>query len=113
MSPAAGRRLWSALLEEIVGDGMIVIAMGGAGAAPLAAATKDPLLADDPGDPPATDPNAVGLKFDPDTRAAGFLAVRGETDGGRTDDRSVGSPAIPKGRDRIVPATSEGRGCLK
>jgi hypothetical protein len=49
---------------------MIGIAVGGAGVATLAAAPKDPLLAHDPGDPPATDPDAVGLKFDPDARAA-------------------------------------------
>ncbi len=47
-----------------------MIAVGIAGGATLAAAPKDPLLAHDPGDPPAADSNAGGLKFDPDARAA-------------------------------------------
>ena len=60
----------TAVLEQIGGDGMIVIAVGGAGAATLAAAANDPLLAHDPGNSAATDLHSAGLKFDSDARAA-------------------------------------------
>ena len=49
---------------------MIVIAVGGAGAAALAAATHDPLLAHDPGNSAATDLHSAGLRFDPEARAS-------------------------------------------